>query len=357
MVNRFRSAYLAVARFRAPRFSSLIRFAWSWIAQGLRFGQRSAPSRSDLDPVLAVRVGQFKTDVARVVVDLSGQTPYTLRAEGNMVVVTFDSIHRNPASLESKGKSTDPTASPVKGPGEQVASPPLPTVPNKLPVAKVEDLISPSPARAEPLPTRQSLSAPAQIKPAPVRVKEDVGVAATVADTAPLAQKFKSIPTDQDYVIGVQDLLAIDVWREPEVSRTVPVRPDGKISLPLVGELSVSGLTPREVEKQLSAELEAYVRKPQVTVVVQEVNSRKFYVIGQVERPGTYPLSAHMTVLEALATVGGFRDFAKVQQIYLLRLLPDGSRRRIYFNYKAAVNGKDPYNDTELEIGDTIVVP
>jgi len=135
------------------------------------------------------------------------------------------------------------------------------------------------------------------------------------------------------------------------------VRPDGKISLPLVGELSVSGLTPREVENQLAAQLEAYVRKPQVTVVVQEVNSRKVYVIGQVEHPGTYSLSAHMTVLEALATVGGFRDFAKVQQIYILRLLPDGSRRRIYFNYKEAVNGKDPYNDTELEIGDTIVVP
>ena len=92
-------------------------------------------------------------------------------------------------------------------------------------------------------------------------------------------------------------------------------------------------------------------------MIVREVNSRKFYIIGQVERPGTYSLSARMTVLDALATAGGFRDFAKTKQIYLLRLTPDGSRKRFQFDYKAAVNGKDSYRDIELQTGDTLVVP
>jgi polysaccharide export outer membrane protein len=92
-------------------------------------------------------------------------------------------------------------------------------------------------------------------------------------------------------------------------------------------------------------------------VIVLEVNSRKFYIIGQVERPGTYPLATHVTILDGLAMAGGFRDFAKIQRIYLLRMLPDGSRKRISFDYKAAVNGKNSYRDVELQTGDTLVVP
>src|SRR5258708_2750487 len=106
-------------------------------------------------------------------------------------------------------------------------------------------------------------------------------------------EKFDSAATDDDYVIGVQDVLAINVWREPELSRSVPVRPDGKISLPLVGDISVSGLTPRFLQDRLTKELDSYIRKPQVTVIVQEVNSRKFYIIRMVEKPWTYPLATH----------------------------------------------------------------
>jgi polysaccharide export outer membrane protein len=170
-------------------------------------------------------------------------------------------------------------------------------------------------------------------------------------------EKFDSAPADEDYVIGAQDVLAINVWREPELSRSVPVRPDGKISLPLVGDISVSGLTPRLLQARLTKELDSYIRKPKVTVIVQEVNSRKFYIIGQVEKPGTYSLATHVAILDALAMAGGFRDFAKVQQIYLLRLMPDGSRKRVFFDYKSAVNGKDTYRDIEIQTGDTLVVP
>jgi len=175
-------------------------------------------------------------------------------------------------------------------------------------------------------------------------------------ENAPAA-KLDSVPPDQDYVIGPQDLLSINVWHEPELSRSVPVRPDGKISLPLIGEFNVSGLTPRLLETRLAKELENYVRYPQVTVMIQEANSHKFYIIGEIERPGAYPLTTRMTVLNALATAGGFRDFAKVQHIYLLRPMPDGSRKRLHFDYKGVVGGKDLNQDIELQTGDTVVVP
>jgi len=315
-----------------------------------------APTRINLDPVLSVRVGQFKTNVARVVVELAGQTPYTVGADGNKVLVTFDSINRQP-SLESKSKEPDSSANSVKVQSDQMASAPVPTVPDKLPVAERAEFTSAGFIPAEALPQYPSSSTPVPLQLAPEVASEPVGVPKAETEPGAPADKLDSILPDQDYVIGPQDLLTIDVWHEPEFSLSVPVRPDGKISLPLIGDMEVSGLTPRTLQARLAKELDAYIHKPQVTVIVREVNSRKFYIIGQIERPGTYSLSAHMTVLDALATAGGFRDFAKVQQIYLLRLRPDGSRNRLHFDYKAAVNGKASYRDIELQIGDTLVVP
>lgn len=317
----------------------------------------STTSRVDLDPVLSVHVGQFKTDVARVVVELAGQPPYSIRADGSTVAVTFDSIHRQPSGLESMSKQIDSPASPVKRQGDQMALALVPTVPGILPVAKRTELTPAGPASADVSAPHQSASTPVPAQPAPVVARELASIQETTAVPGVPGEKLDSILPDQDYVIGPQDLLAINVWHEPELSQSVPVRPDGKISLPLVGDLAVSGLTPRILQARLAQELESYIRKPQVTVIVREVNSRKFYIIGQVERPGTYSLSARMTVLDALATAGGFRDFAKTKQIYLLRLTPDGSRKRFQFDYKAAVNGKDSYRDIELQTGDTLVVP
>ena len=324
---------------------------------GARVRAGLTPTRINLDPVLSVRVGQFKTNVARVVVELAGQTPYTVRAEGDIFAVTFDPTPQQLSSLESKIKQLDSAASPVKGQGDQLAPAQVPTIPDKLPDAKSSELTSAGFAHAEALPQYPSPSTSELLQPTPSVASELSGVPKAATDPATPADKPNSILADQDYVIGPQDLLAIDVWHEPELSQSVPVRPDGKISLPLIGDMEVSGLTPRALQALLAKELDAYIHKPQVTVIVREVNSRKFYIIGQIERPGTYPLSAHMTVLDALATAGGFRDFAKVQQIYLLRLMPDGSRNRLHFDYKAAVNGKNSYRDIELQIGDTLVVP
>jgi polysaccharide export outer membrane protein len=178
-------------------------------------------------------------------------------------------------------------------------------------------------------------------------------------DQAPKGGKTPDVSAspDEDYVIGPQDVLAIDVWREPEVSRVVPVRPDGKISLPLIGEVVASGLTSGKLQIEIAKGLDSYIRDPRVTVIIQEANSQKFYIIGEVGRPGVYPLTTNMTILDALAVAGGFRDFAKVKDIYLLRHMLDGSRKRFAFNYKAAVDGRTRYEDLALHTGDTIIVP
>ncbi len=160
-----------------------------------------------------------------------------------------------------------------------------------------------------------------------------------------------------DYVIGPEDVLAINVWREPEISRTVPVRPDGKISLPLIGDLEASGLTPVNLRNAVAEKLKAYISNPEVTVIVQEVKSQKFNIVGAVLRPGSYDLAKPVTVLDAIALAGGFQEFAKVSKIYVLRRMADGSRKTLPFNYKAVIRGRRFDQNVELKPGDTIVVP
>lgn len=162
---------------------------------------------------------------------------------------------------------------------------------------------------------------------------------------------------DDSYVIGNDDVLAINVWKEPDISRSIPVRSDGKISLPLVGEVQASGDTPLKLEKDIASRLKSYIEEPEVTVIVQQVNSQKFNILGMVNRPGLYPISNSPTVLDAIGIAGGFRDFAKQKSIYVLRQNPDGSQTRLPFNYKNVVNGKNPAQNISLQPRDTIVVP
>jgi len=162
---------------------------------------------------------------------------------------------------------------------------------------------------------------------------------------------------DAAYVIGVDDVLAINVWKEPEVSKTVPVRSDGKISLPLAGEVQASGMTPRQLELDLSRRLASYISQPEVTVIVEEIKSQKFNILGQVAKPGAYPIANNPTVLDAIALAGGFRDFAKQKSIYVLRRNPDGTESRMSFNYKDMIKGKNVDQNVKLQPNDTIVVP
>jgi polysaccharide export outer membrane protein len=181
--------------------------------------------------------------------------------------------------------------------------------------------------------------------------------AAPVVAADPNANGAAARAHDDTYVIGADDVLAINVWKEPEVSRTVPVRSDGKISVPLAGEVQASGETPRQLEKELASKLQSFISEPEVTVIVTEVRSQKFNVLGQVSKPGTYPLTNASTVLDAIAIAGGFRDFAKQKSIYVLRQNPDGGQSRLPFNYKDVIKGKNSAQNIKLQPRDTIVVP
>lgn len=161
---------------------------------------------------------------------------------------------------------------------------------------------------------------------------------------------------DPDYKIGPQDVLTINVWKEPDVSREVPVRPDGKISLPLLNDVEAAGLTPMQLANSLTDSLKKFISSPQVTVIVKEINSRRVYVIGEVVRAGTFPLLPKMTVLQIVSSCGGFTQFANPKKIYVLRT-KDSKQTKIPFNYKEVVSGKNPEQNIELQPGDTIVVP
>ena len=152
-------------------------------------------------------------------------------------------------------------------------------------------------------------------------------------------------------------MLAINVWKEPDISRSIPVRSDGKISLPLVGEVQAAGRTPLKLEQDIATRLKSYIAEPEVTVIVQQINSQKFNILGMVNKPGSYGIANSATVLDAIALAGGFRDFAKQKSIYVLRQNTDGSQTRIPFNYKEVVKGHNPAQNIKLEPRDTIVVP
>lgn len=195
-------------------------------------------------------------------------------------------------------------------------------------------------------------------KPNDTKPQALVVVAAVDKDTGGTARlRSEGKPHDNSFVIGADDVLAVSVWKEPEISRVGPVRSDGKISLPLVGEVQASGRTPKQLEAEITAKLKDYVSEPQVAVIVQEIKSQKFNVLGMVMRPGSYMLTNPTTVLDAIAMVGGFRDFAKQKNIYVLRRTADGSQTRLSFNYKDVVKGKDSAQNIELQPSDTVVVP
>jgi len=191
-------------------------------------------------------------------------------------------------------------------------------------------------------------------KPSPSAAQADPASKPTQPATAPETSKVDS----KTYVIGENDVLEVDVWKDKEISRTVPVRPDGKISLPLIGEVQASGMTPLQLQDDLAQRLKSFIANPQVAVIVTDPRSHHFNIMGQVAKPGAYPLSQSMTVLDAISVAGGFRDFAKETKIYVLRTMPGGNNpERLPFNYKDAIKGKHPENNVVLKPGDTIVVP
>jgi len=190
-----------------------------------------------------------------------------------------------------------------------------------------------------------------------IRVKEVTDRSVTISERTIGATPATGSSVSEEFVIGTGDVLVINVWKEAEVSRMVPVRSDGRISLPLVGEIQAGGRTPKQLETEISAKLKDYVSEPEVTVIVQEIKSHKFNVLGMVMKPGSYVLSNPTTVLDAIAMAGGFRDFAKQKEVYVLRRTSDGKQTRLPFNYKNVIKGDNSGQNVSLLSNDTIVVP
>src|SRR6476661_8672949 len=171
----------------------------------------------------------------------------------------------------------------------------------------------------------------------------------------PTPSKEPASVAGPDYVIGADDNLHISVWKEPDLTNTLPVRPDGKISMPLLNDVQAAGLTPMQLAGSLTEKLKKYLADPRVTVVVTQMNSQRVYILGEVLHSGAIPLLPNMTVLQALATAG-FTQFANTKNIYVLRT-QNGKQQKMPFNYRQAMKGDTVAQNINLKPGDTIVVP
>ena len=198
-----------------------------------------------------------------------------------------------------------------------------------------------------------SISMRAQ-EPAQKAPKSGNSMALTMRDTT--SQTKKSVTEDPLYSIGPEDILNIDVWKEPEISRTVPVRRDGKISLPLLNDVQAAGLTPTQLSSEIVEKLHATIINPQVTVIVTQMSSQRIYILGQVTRGGAYPLVPDMTAVQALSIAGGFTAFANLKKIYVMRT-ENGEDKIFPINYKEMFSGHKSQQNIHLKAGDTIVVP
>ncbi|HEY7617271.1 MAG TPA: polysaccharide biosynthesis/export family protein [Terriglobales bacterium] len=174
-------------------------------------------------------------------------------------------------------------------------------------------------------------------------------------DQGRVAQSTKEESIGATYVIGPEDTLHVSVWKEPDLTATLPVRPDGKISLPLLNDVQAAGLTPMQLADSITEKLKKYISDPRVTVVVTAMNSQRVYVLGEVMHTGAMPLTPGMTVLQALASAG-FTQFANTKGIYVLRV-ENSKQQKLPFNYKQVVKGESMAQNVVLKPGDTIVVP
>jgi polysaccharide export outer membrane protein len=185
--------------------------------------------------------------------------------------------------------------------------------------------------------------------------KEPAGKPAQVAAPAPAGLASAAGAASDSYVIGASDVLTITVWKEPTLSGSLLVRPDGMISVPLLGDVQASGLTPLQLAYQIAVKLKKFIQDPNVSVVLTQINSKKVYLLGEVGKKGPMEMTPGMTLLEAIASAGGLTDYANTKKIYILRD-DAGKHEKIPVHYKEALKGDSELN-LVLKSGDTIVVP
>ncbi len=196
----------------------------------------------------------------------------------------------------------------------------------------------PAPSAATAQPSSQAApSTPAQPGPVPLSVPAGVALPA-------------------DYVIGPDDVLTVVFWRDKDMTTDVVVRPDGRITLPLVNDLPASGLTPEQLRVAITQSASKYIEEPTVSVVVKQINSRKVFITGQVGKPGAYPLGGPTSVLQLISLAGGLNEFAKQKDIVITRQ-EGGRQTTLKFNYRDVLKGKNLQQNVELKAGDTVLVP
>ncbi|MFQ5543846.1 MAG: polysaccharide biosynthesis/export family protein [Nitrospiria bacterium] len=186
----------------------------------------------------------------------------------------------------------------------------------------------------------------------PVILENDKMVASISPSLPPVSLDAEGV----DYILGAEDLIEVMVWKNPDLSSTVFVRPDGKISLPLIGDLQAAGLTSIELRDSIKVLLRRYKKTPEVSVIVREINSFSIFFVGEVAQPGKIQLKSETSFLQAVTMVGGFTEFANVKKIVLLRR-ENGQERRIRINYNDIISGKSSDSNVMLKRGDTILVP
>lgn len=184
---------------------------------------------------------------------------------------------------------------------------------------------------------------------------DDKTADAKAEDVGKPADKLPEVLSSQ-YIVGEADVLHVTVWKEPDISQTVVVRTDGNISLPLINEVKVAGMTPLQIQGVVAERLKGFLTNPQVTVTVSEIRSKRAFITGEVIRPGGYSLNAETSVLQLIAQAGGFTPFAKRDNIVVLRV-QDGKPVKLKFRYKQVVQGKNTEQNIALHPGDTVVVP
>jgi polysaccharide export outer membrane protein len=192
---------------------------------------------------------------------------------------------------------------------------------------------------------------PANPQPAP-QTTQPAGARTPTAPT--MATTGLALPSD--YVIGPDDILGVNFWRDAEMSGDVTVRPDGMITLPLLRDIKAAGLTPDQLREQVQAAAGKYIEDPNVTVIVRQINSRNVFITGQVGRPGPYGVTGQMTVLQLIAIAGGLTEFANGKNVRITRVT-NGKTESLKFNYKDVANGKNLEQNILLRPGDTVVVP
>ena len=223
-------------------------------------------------------------------------------------------------------------------PAAQAPAPPAVVPPITAPPPGTQDRPPTAPAPTPPTAAPARPPSPAPAAPA------DAGI------------KPAGVPLPESYVIGPDDVLQVLFWRDKDMSSEVAVRPDGKITLPLLNEVQAAGLTPDQLRDRITAEASKLVEEPNVSVLVKTINSRRVYISGQVGKPGVYPLSGPTTVMQLIAMAGGLQEFADSKNIVIMRV-ENGNTVAFKFNYKDIVKGKNLKQNILLKLGDTIIVP